>query len=142
MPELSAMATLDTEDMRVLTRSALGPGVGESSSEAEQEARNFSRTSYVIEDPEDDVDDEITAVFNDETEEAMTRSDMQAMFDDVAIKQVCQLYFIYLGKLRVIGHSRLSAQITIYNFTMTFHIIQQIILFSEIFIQKVLHVRN
>ena len=83
MLELSAMATLDTEDMRVLTRSALGPGVGESSSEAEQEARNFSRTSYVIEDPEDDVDDEITAVFNDETEEAMTRSDMQAMFDDV-----------------------------------------------------------
>ena len=78
VPELSAMATLDTEDMRVLTRSALGPGVGESSSEAEQEARNFSRTSYVIEDPEDDVDDEITAVFNDETE-AMTRSDMQEM---------------------------------------------------------------
>lgn len=74
MLELSAMASLDTEDMRVLTRSALGPGVGESSSEAEQEARSFSRTSYVIEDPEDDVDDEITAVFNDETEEAMTRS--------------------------------------------------------------------
>ena len=30
-------------------------------------------------------------------------------------------FTLHLGKLRVIGHSRLSAQITIYNFTMTFH---------------------
>ena len=65
-------------DMRGLTRSALGPLVGESSSDDHDDVppRNFSRSSYVIDDrPEDDLDDEITAVFNEEgTDDCMSKS--------------------------------------------------------------------
>ena len=79
-----------SQDLRGLTRSALGPVCGESSSEgADQDSlnsaedvppRNFSRTSYVIDDRgDDDIDDEITAVFNDgersvEDEDTMSKS--------------------------------------------------------------------
>ena len=67
-------------ELRGLTRSALGPVAGESSSDsggAEQDSlnqtpdRNFSRSSYVIEPAggEDDLDDEITAVFEARDEE-------------------------------------------------------------------------
>jgi len=66
----------NSQDLRGLTRSALGPVAGESSSEgADQDSlnsgeevppRNISRTSYVIDDHgDDDIDDEITAVFAD-----------------------------------------------------------------------------
>ena len=54
-------------------------------------------------------------------------------------QQVC--IFIYLGKIRVIGHSSVSAQITIYNFTMTIKTFQQDTLFFNIFIQQGLHFR-
>ena len=65
-------------DLRTMTRSALGPLVGESSSDDHDDnvpQRNFSRSSYVIDDHvEDDVDDEITAVFNNETDDCMSKS--------------------------------------------------------------------
>ena len=57
----------ETEDMRNLTRSALGPLVGESSSDQDDRdllpSRNFSRSSYVIDDnvDGDDLDDEFAA---------------------------------------------------------------------------------
>ena len=66
-----------TSDVRAMTRSALGPGVGESSSDDHDDvpARNFSRSSYVIDDTgDDDIDDEITAVFNEENEDNMSKS--------------------------------------------------------------------
>ena len=66
-----------TSDVRAMTRSALGPGVGESSSDDHDDvpARNFSRSSYVIDDTaDDDIDDEITAVFNEEHEDNMSKS--------------------------------------------------------------------
>ena len=65
----------ETEDVRNLTRSALGPLVGESSSDQDDRdvlpSRNFSRSSYVIDDnvDGDDLDDEITAVFNEDPED-------------------------------------------------------------------------
>ena len=77
------MESLDTEteDMRNLTRSALGPLVGESSSDQDDRdvppSRNFSRSSYVIVDNVDngdDLDDEITAVFNEDHEDCMSKS--------------------------------------------------------------------
>ena len=71
----------ETEDMRNLTRSALGPLVGESSSDQDDRdllpSRNFSRSSYVIDDnvDGDDLDDEITAVFNEDHEDcSMSKS--------------------------------------------------------------------
>ena len=79
-----------TQELRELTRSALGPMCGESSSEgAEQDSlnsneenppRNISRTSYVIDNHgDDDIDDEITAVFADgdksvENDDTMSKS--------------------------------------------------------------------
>ena len=63
--------------VRGMSRSALGPGVGESSGDDHDDAppRNFSRSSYVIDDTgEDDLDDEITAVFNDDNEDCMSKS--------------------------------------------------------------------
>ena len=76
------MESLDTEteDMRNLTRSALGPLVGESSSDQDDRdllpSRNFSRSSYVIDEnvDGDDLDDEITAVFNEDHEDCMSKS--------------------------------------------------------------------
>ena len=77
------MDSLDTEsqgvaeDMRNLTRSALGPLVGESSSDQDDRdivPRNLSRSSYVIDDNVDDIDDEITAVFNEDNEDCMSKS--------------------------------------------------------------------
>ena len=79
------MDSLDTDrgdsgtsgDVRAMTRSALGPLVGESSSDDHDDVpqRNFSRSSYVVDDhAEDDVDDEITAVFNNETDDCMSKS--------------------------------------------------------------------
>jgi hypothetical protein len=80
-----------SHELRGLTRSALGPVCGESSSEggADQDSlnsneevppRNISRTSYVIDDRgDDDIDDEITAVFADgdksaENDDTMSKS--------------------------------------------------------------------
>ena len=76
------MESLDTEteDMRNLTRSALGPLVGESSSDQDDRdvppSRNLSRSSYVVVDnvDVDDLDDEITAVFNEDHEECLSKS--------------------------------------------------------------------
>ena len=75
--ESGSTSTSGAGDIRGLTRSALGPLVGESSSDDHDDVppRNFSRSSYVIDDrAEDDLDDEITAVFNEETEDCMSKS--------------------------------------------------------------------
>ena len=76
------MESLDTEteDMRNLTRSALGPLVGESSSDQDDRdvlpLRNFSRSSDLIVDNVDgnDLDDEIKAVFNEDHKDCMSKS--------------------------------------------------------------------
>ena len=77
-PNRDDSSTSGAGDIRGLTRSALGPLVGESSSDDHDDVppRNFSRSSYVIDDrAEDDLDDEITAVFNEEgTDDCMSKS--------------------------------------------------------------------
>ena len=72
------MTKEDGEDVpREFTRSALGPLVGESSSDDLDDVTP-SRSSGVVEDnpePDDDVDDEITAVFNEnDPEDSMSKS--------------------------------------------------------------------
>ena len=78
MDSLETVREGGMEDVRNLTRSALGPLVGESSSDQEERdvvpPRNFSRSSYVVDENVDDIDDEITAVFNDDTEDCMSKS--------------------------------------------------------------------
>ena len=75
MDSLEVGGEAAVEDMR---RSALGPLVGESSSDQDDKdlvpPRDFSRSSYVIDDNVDDIDDEITAVFNDDQEDCMSKS--------------------------------------------------------------------
>ena len=58
--ESGSTSTSGAGDIRGLTRSALGPLVGESSSDDHDDMppRNFSRSSYVIDDrAEDDLDE-------------------------------------------------------------------------------------